>query len=114
MKCEPDERFDLIQAPADIGGEIARRADEPEKAGASICLKARSASSRQLFGVLLGAGDDERDTMLRTIGGRVDDLVHEGADELPGPRRSAPGRASGAPRLRARVTAPARQRGPRG
>ena len=55
-----------------------------KKRGASICLLAKSASNASLLSVLLRASDYERATMLRTVRRRVDDLAHEGADELPG------------------------------
>ena len=83
-ECELDEPFDLLQAPADAGGELSRCADEPEKARRVHLLVSKVGEHRQLLGVLLRAGDDERATMLRAIRRRVDDLAHEGADELPG------------------------------
>ena len=84
FECEPDERFELGQSTLDIGSELTWGADEIEEARRVHLLRCEAGQRRELSGVALGACDDERKTMLRTIDRRVDDLLYEGADELRG------------------------------
>jgi hypothetical protein len=83
-KCQPDERFNVIQSPPNISGKLAWRANKAEKTQRVHLPESEIDEPRQLFGVILRAGDNQRDTMFRTIGGRVENLVHEGTDEFPG------------------------------
>ncbi len=81
-KGKPDERFDLVQTPPDTGGELAWCTNETGKARRVHLLGGEIGEPRQLLGMVLCSGDGQRDTMFRTTDPRVDDLLHEGADEL--------------------------------
>ncbi len=84
LKCKPHQCFDLIQATTNVGGESPRSSDKAEEARRIHLIGGKAGEGGDLFGVILGACNDESHSMLGTFARRVGDLVHEGTDQPPG------------------------------
>ncbi|BBJ37441.1 hypothetical protein SSPO_001590 [Streptomyces antimycoticus] len=82
-QCKFDEFFDVREPCPNAFGELPVRAQEAEEVGYILVRGGLGGQYGQLLRVLLLTGDHQSRPMVGPVSGRVDDLLHERADELP-------------------------------